>query len=268
MYNALKRKLANDGIAYGIWVVTTGLDTAKLTADMRPDFIMFDGEHGGMDFERAGKQMSMIRGSGVVPMLRLPYNNTWLIKRGLDQGAFGIMLPMVESRAEAERAVAACRYPPDGIRGAGTGRACSFGTFMDDVISTANEEVQLIVQIESVQALKNMDEILSVPGIDIAFFGPYDMAISMGVDAYTFPDKVNHKDVLDARAKFVATCQKYGIVPSTTTYPSTIERDLDAGLRMLFGGNEVRSLGYGIREFQNAVDEALSLPVTPAGFRV
>jgi len=173
--------------------MSSGLDTAEIISYAGADCIMIDGEHGSMDIETAGRMVSLIKNTKTSPLLRVAYNEISLVKRGLDTGASGIMIPMVNTKEEAMKAVQLCKYPPIGIRGMGASRAVLFGAGADeyaDYYSKANDEILVIIQIEHYIAVENIEEILSVPGIDIAFVGPADMSMSMGLSG-----QMNHPDV-------------------------------------------------------------------------
>ena len=124
--NSLKQKLLHES-AFGTWIMTNSLDNAEILAHTGTDFIMIDAEHGSMDIETAGRMVSIIRGTHATPLIRVAGNEVSLIKRALDTGVSGVMIPMVNTKEEAEHAVRSCKYPPVGIRGIGAGRAVLFG---------------------------------------------------------------------------------------------------------------------------------------------
>ncbi|HVI20636.1 MAG TPA: aldolase/citrate lyase family protein, partial [Bacillus sp. (in: firmicutes)] len=125
--NSLKQKLLHES-AFGTWIMTNSLDNAEILAHTGTDFIMIDAEHGSMDIETAGRMVSIIRGTHATPLIRVAGNEVSLIKRALDTGVSGVMIPMVNTKEEAEHAVRSCKYPPVGIRGIGAGRAVLFGS--------------------------------------------------------------------------------------------------------------------------------------------
>jgi 2-keto-3-deoxy-L-rhamnonate aldolase RhmA len=251
--NTLKKKLANNENAFGTFIMTNGLDTAEILAHAGADCIMIDGEHGSMDLETAGRMVSIIRGTSTVPLLRVAGNEPSLIKRGLDTGAAGIMIPMVNTREEAEKAVRLCKYPPVGVRGMGAGRAILFGSGAEEFenyFKNANDEGLIIVQIEHIQAVENIEEILSVPGIDIAFVGPLDLSTSMGLSG-----QLNHPEVQKQYIKVVEACQKHKVIPGIMSWSGGMEHHLDIGFKFLLGGIDAAILYQGVRrlvkEFKN-----------------
>lgn len=147
--------------------------------------------------------------------------------RYLDAGADGVIAPLVRSAAEARLLVQACKYPPEGMRGIGFCRANGYGARVEDEIRRANEEVLVAVQIEHADAIAVIDEILSVPGIDAAFIGPYDLTASLGVSA-----QFTHPDYLAARAKVLAACVRHKVVPGIHAVPT----DPDAALGAIAEG--------------------------------
>jgi 4-hydroxy-2-oxoheptanedioate aldolase len=144
-------------------------------------------------------------------MVRVPANTPELFKQVLDAGAWGVVVPMVNSRAEAERAVNAVRYPPLGSRSVGGGRhALGFDTGAAEYHRHANEEVLLVLQIEHIRGVENADEILSVPGVDVCFIGPNDLAASMGLGLGVSLE-IDHPRIVEAIAHVQATCRKHGV---------------------------------------------------------
>jgi 2-dehydro-3-deoxyglucarate aldolase/4-hydroxy-2-oxoheptanedioate aldolase len=120
-------------------------------------------------------------GTAVVPFVRAPWNDPVVIKRILDAGVYGVLVPYINSRAEAEVAVRACKYPPEGVRGiAGSPRAAGFGQNSKEYLTKANSLIMVIIAIETMEAVSNLDEILKIPNLDGVFIGPMDLATSMG----------------------------------------------------------------------------------------
>jgi 4-hydroxy-2-oxoheptanedioate aldolase len=146
-----------------------------------------------------------------VPLARVPCNRHDHIKRVLDNGAYGVVVPMVNSRQEAEDAVAACLYPPHGTRSVGGSvHALNFGTNANDYYEHANSELLVVLQCEHIQSVENADKIFSVPGIDAIFVGPNDLAASMRSKDGKPPSGQAMKDALDHILK---TCKKHGVAP-------------------------------------------------------
>lgn len=194
--NRLKRILKEGKKTAGGWLHIGSPFTAEILSRAGFDWLMIDMEHGPGDILMLIAQLQAMNGSAVVPLVRAPWNDFVAIKRILDAGAYGVMIPYVNTKGDAEAAVRACKYPPDGIRGiAGTTRAAGFGQNPKPYLTKANDEILIIVQIETFQAVSNLDQIMDVPGVDVIFVGPMDLATSMG-----YLGEVNHPEVQSAIA--------------------------------------------------------------------
>lgn len=247
--NTLREKLDQKEKVFGTWIMTNSLDNAEILGHTGADFIMIDAEHGSMDIETAGRMVSIIRGTQATPLIRVAENELSLVKRGLDTGADGVMIPMVNSKEEAERAVSYCKYPPVGVRGTGAGRAVLFGSGaegFEDYYAQANDEVLVILQIEHFTSVENIEEILSVPNIDIAFIGPYDLSTSMGLQGL-----MNHPDVLNSFKKVVEACERHNVIPGIMTWKDGIEQHLNMGFKFLLGGMDGAILYNGVKQLVN-----------------
>jgi 2-dehydro-3-deoxyglucarate aldolase len=175
--NTLKTKLQKGERVIGTFVGLGHPDVTEILSRLGFDWILLDGEHSPLGFETMQQMIQAMNGTDCIPIVRPQWNDPVQIKRILDIGAYGVLIPWVNSKKEAEDAVRACKYPPEGIRGFGPRRA---GMFDPDYYKTANEELLVAVQIETEEALKNLDEILSVPGIDACYIGPWDLSVSLG----------------------------------------------------------------------------------------
>jgi 4-hydroxy-2-oxoheptanedioate aldolase len=165
--------------AVGSWMNLGSPLCAEIMGHLGFDWIAVDAEHGAVGIETIAHMFLALGTSDTVPMIRVSGNDPDVIARVLDAGAYGIIVPMVNSREDAEKAVQACRYPPLGSRSMGFGRVDQYAG--KDYKAHANEEIALVVQIEHIDAVKNIEAILSVPGIDGLFIGPADLAASMGI---------------------------------------------------------------------------------------
>ncbi|MGE4486092.1 MAG: HpcH/HpaI aldolase/citrate lyase family protein [Oscillospiraceae bacterium] len=191
LHNDLKWMLKDGKKAIGAWLQMVSPISAEIVAKTGPDFVMVDMEHGPGDLQILISQCQAVSNFGVCPMARAPWNDFVTIKRMLDAGILGILIPYVNTREEAEAAVKACKYPPDGIRGiAGSPRAAGYGLDAKRYLENANKEIIVITQVETYTAVQNLDEILEVDGIDGIFIGPNDLATSMGYLANPSEPKV------------------------------------------------------------------------------
>lgn len=178
--NAFKQALAAGQMQIGLWSSLCSHIGAEIIADCGFDWILLDTEHSPSDVPILVTQFQgMMRGTAT-PIVRPAWNDTVLIKRILDAGATSLLIPFVQNADEARRAVAATRYPPDGIRGvSGSNRAARYGR-IKNYLHAANKEICVLVQVETASALEKLEDIASVDGVDGVFIGPADLAASMG----------------------------------------------------------------------------------------
>jgi 4-hydroxy-2-oxoheptanedioate aldolase len=182
MKNRFKELLASKKTAVGAILQLPSAPAAEIVAQAGFDWLLIDTEHGPIDIETVHGMIRATSGTNATPTVRVARNLDWLAKRVLDIGALGVMMPGVNSGEEAVAAVHAVRYPPEGNRGVGpTFAALRWGLAGEDYIRSADREVMAIVQIEHADAVDRIDEILSVPGIDLPLIGPYDLSASMGL---------------------------------------------------------------------------------------
>ena len=179
--NKFKRAINEGRTQLGAWLVSGAPSTAEALGCAGFDFLVVDMEHTPVDTPEMIEILRTIAGTPAQAMVRLVWNDPVWLKRVLDGGAQTVLLPFVQTAEEARRAVAATRYPPDGIRGvAGNHRGSRFGTVPDYLKNAANE-LCVMVQIETVKGFENLAAIAAVPGVDSIFIGPSDLAASMGM---------------------------------------------------------------------------------------
>ena len=207
--NFVRKKLKAGESSVGTWLTLSSPTAAHLMARAGFDWLTIELEHTPTSFETAAINFAIIGAQGTVPLCRVPWNTGENIKRVLDTGAWGIIVPMIKSRADAEAVVAAARYAPLGERSiGGQMHAANFDTDPGTYYSRANEEILVILMIEHVAAIENIESILSVPGIDGYFIGPNDLHNSLGKPpAFESDDK----DFCDALAHVRAVGKKLGI---------------------------------------------------------
>ncbi|MBW2033862.1 MAG: 2,4-dihydroxyhept-2-ene-1,7-dioic acid aldolase [Deltaproteobacteria bacterium] len=190
---SLKEKLVKNDITLGSWITLAHPAIAEIMAKSGFDWLTVDLEHSVITIREAEELIRIIELCDVIPLVRLSANDPVQIKRVMDAGAHGVIVPMVNSAAEAEKAVAAVRYPPHGRRGVGLARAQGYGSDFDGYRDWVGKETVVIVQVEHIDAVNNMEEILSVEGVDGFIVGPYDLSGSMGI-----PGKFEHPLMEDA----------------------------------------------------------------------
>jgi 4-hydroxy-2-oxoheptanedioate aldolase len=180
--NYVRHKLKKGEPCVGTWLTMPTVTSAAMMARTSLDWLTIELEHSPTSFETAAGCFAVIAASGKVPLVRIPFNSVENIKRVLDTGAYGIVVPLVNTRAEAKAVVDAARYAPQGNRTIGGQlSAANFETDSATYYQNANNEILVVVMIETVQAINNAEEILSVPGIDAFFIGPNDLHNSMGL---------------------------------------------------------------------------------------
>ncbi|HUV07938.1 MAG TPA: aldolase/citrate lyase family protein [Spirochaetia bacterium] len=203
--NKVKEKIVKGVPTFGSWIMIGHLASAEILAQAGFDWITVDMEHTAIDYNTLQVLLAGIRSHGAEGFVRIEDNNPVVIKRVLDCGANGIIVPLVNTREEAERAVQAARYPPEGFRGVSLGRASGYGDNFDDYFHSANREIVVIAQIEHYIAVENIESIVSVEGLDGVFLGPYDLSGSMNIVA-----QFDHPKMKDARRKVKEATLKAG----------------------------------------------------------
>jgi 2-dehydro-3-deoxyglucarate aldolase/4-hydroxy-2-oxoheptanedioate aldolase len=225
------------------------------------EFVIFDMEHGRCDIALVAEMIASCRGSSIVPLVRVPDLNFAPLSRVLDLGARGVMVPRVESRAQAEEIVNQLKYAPQGRRGVAMGIAHDlYQAGNPDFFAKQNEETCVIVLVETEKAFDNLEEIVSVPGIDIAWMGHYDLTVSMGI-----PAQFDHPRFLEAMDALVVACQRYGVAPGFL--PPNLTNAIhwiSKGFRAISLGSDIGVYMTAIKSFREQVENAISLAGSPA----
>ena len=177
---SLKKRLKAGELTIGSWITIANLSVAEIMAKAGFDWLTVDMEHSAITLSEAQKLIQTIELSGVVPLVRVGENNPNLIKRVMDMGSHGVIVPMVNSKEDAIKAFSAVKYPLLGIRGVGLARAQGYGFDFERYRNWVNKESVVIIQIEHIEAVNNLEDILSVEGIDAFIIGPYDLSGSLG----------------------------------------------------------------------------------------
>ncbi len=180
--NRMKALIKSGKPAYGVSVMFPAAELVEMIGQLGFDWVMLDAEHGSITPDTITPLILACEVRGVTPIVRPERNDPALINRYLDRGAMGVQVPHVNTKAEAEAAVRACRYYPEGERGLAGGRMADFGygATTKDYVAQANRETLVCIQIEDIAAVRNLDEILTVKGVDVFFVGPTDLAQSLG----------------------------------------------------------------------------------------
>ncbi len=210
--NAFRQMLAaGPGTApLGSWIMSASPIVAEAMGHAGFAWVVVDMEHSPLDFQDVVHVLQAVAGTPMLPVTRVPWNDMVTLKRVLDAGATTLLVPFVQNADEAQRAVAACFYPPAGIRGmAGMSRATRFGT-VPDYFNTANAGLSVIVQLETVPAVDALEAIAAVPGVDALFLGPADLSGSMG-----HVGQLTHPAVMAVMADAVRRAKAVGKVVGT-----------------------------------------------------
>lgn len=247
--NAPKQKVAEGGVSLGTMVfefASSGI--GRLSAAAGAEFIIYDMEHTGWSIETIRGLMATTRAADIVPMVRVPATEYHLLARPLDVGAMGLMVPMVESVAQAEKIVSSAKYPPQGRRGAAFTIAHDdyAGGDIVEKMTSANHETLLMAQIETVAGVAAAREIAAIDGIDVLWVGHFDLSASLGV-----PGQFDHPDYLRAIDRVLEACAQHGKTPGIMAGDVAMGRScLAQGFRMVAYGGDLwlyqRALQEGI----------------------
>ena len=236
--NRVRKVWAQGGTAIGGWLSIGNSFSAEVMAHQPFDFLVADTQHGMVDVGSAVGMLQAISTAEPAPMARVTWNDPATIMKLLDSGAYGIICPMINTRAECEQFVGACRYPPAGYRSFGPARGTLYGG--DDYFEHADKTVLTLAMIETRQAVDNLDAIASVSGLDGLFIGPGDLCISLGHAPSMEPTE---KDVVAAIDAVVAAARKHKIVAGMYCVAGTVARRwAERGFRFVAIGSDVRFL--------------------------
>ena len=223
----LRAKLESGGPAIGLWAAIPSPLTAEAAALAGPDYVVIDQQHGAVDAPTMTAMLLAIAGAGVPPLVRVARNEAWTIGNALDLGAAGVIVPMVEDGEQAARAVAACRYAPDGIR--------SFGALRG---STESPPLCLVM-IETRTGVGNAAEIASTPGLDGIYVGPSDLALTLSLQP---TPRLEHPPVLEALETVRAACEEAGVIAGVHCLAPADVPEQSARFAMVTAGGDAQHL--------------------------
>ena len=247
----LRQVLQTGGYVVGSWINTCSPIVAELMAAAGFDFLTVDAEHSAVDVPQAQVLFQAIRAgsSDCAPLVRLPGNDYATTKRYLDAGAAGVIAPLINSAEQAREVVRAVKYPPQGGRGVGFCRANMYGMDFDEAVASANEQTLVCVQIEHVEGVRHIDQILSVPGVDAVFIGPYDLSASMGITG-----QFDHPKMIEARQRILDACREHGVAPGIHVVPP----DVDEVVRRFHEGYRLIAYSLDITMLAKACQDGLA----------
>lgn len=240
MKNVLKKRLKAGEQVYGTWITLESPIATELMSTLGFDYFVFDTEHAPLDVYMAQTLMQAMRGdSKTTPIVRVWWNDIVAIKRALDIGAHGVLVPWVNNKDEAELAVKATRYAPEGLRGCGPRRAAMFDP---DYLKTANDEILVICQIETKEAVENIEDIVSVEGMDVSYIGPADLSASYG-----HLGNMSHPDVQQAIDRVFDATEAAGKATGVhEASGKTIKDRMERGYNFITIGNDLIYLKQGV----------------------
>ena len=239
MKNELKARLKRGEKTVGAWITIPHMDVSEALSTLPFDWFVFDQEHSALDDQITQELIQAMKGE-VTPIVRVAWNDMVMIKKALDTGVEGIIIPWVNSKEDAVKAVKFCKYPPEGVRGCGPRRTILLDP---DYLKTVNDELLIIVQIETQEAVKNAEEIMSVDGIDAFFVGPFDLSSSMGLMG-----QIDHPKVREAIERVFEAGKNAGIASGIWQGAGmSIRERLEEGWQMVALGMDINFLMDGAR---------------------
>ncbi len=255
--NRLKRNLLAGRLQVGMFVAEFRQPSVmQILANAGFDFALIDNEHGGFGIETIGDLSRAAVLMGITPLVRVPDIAYPYIAQTLDVGAQGLMIPRVTNAEQVRSVVQQMRYPPLGERGSALERG--FTRFrrapVQEVLDSVHRETMLVIQIETRQALENLDEILAVPGVDVALIGPNDLGIALGV-----PGQLEAPVLVEAIEKTISTCQQRLVCPAIAMGdPRLAVAWARRGMRMILAGSEIALMMRAGQEVLTAIQDGVA----------
>lgn len=224
--NFVKGKLKEGKTSIGTWIGIGHPDIPDVLGNLGFDWFIFDTEHNPLEIETIQHLIQAMGTSPTLPMVRVAWNDIVMIKRALDIGAYGVMIPWVNTKEEAENAVKYCHYPQSGgLRGTGPRRANNYG-FDREYFELIDEELLIAVQIETEKAINNLEDICSVDGIDVVYIGPADLSMSLGIY-----EQFNHPKFIKSLETVLDKAKAAGVTPGIHCGIENINQYIEKGFR-------------------------------------
>jgi len=250
--NLTKKKILAGETTYGVFVNLPSPHIVEIIGHLGFDFALIDAEHGPMGLETCEQMIRAADAVNTTPLVRIAMNIQQNILRYLDMGALGVQLPLLNNKADVENVVRSVRYRPEGRRGLAGVRANSWGMWgpLGEYVQEANRQNLVIVQIETMEAVENLKEILTVPGIDVVFIGPNDLSQAMG-----YPGQTKHPEVQSMIERLVKEIHAAGKAMGTVAYDiETLKKCKEQGFRFIVY-NVVPMITKSGREYLQAARE-------------
>jgi len=244
MHNRVKEKLRKGQTALGAWLSILEPNAAHTATHSGLDWVIIDQEHGPASTETADALVQAIGNDGAHPIIRVVWNDMNAIKQALDTGAYGVIVPWVNTAEEAEKAVKYARYMPEGLRGCAAGRpAKAWGITSKEYMDRANDEVMVVAQIETLEAVNNISDIVKVEGVDATLIGPSDLSASMG-----YRGQFWHPEVVKAMDRVLKACKASKVAPGIAFGKNTehCKELIDKGYRFIAVGSDTGFMAAGI----------------------
>lgn len=251
----LKSKLINNKLTIGSWITIAHPSIIEVMATAGFEWLVVDMEHTSIDLSQAHILIATIQANNMKALVRVSKNEEVIIKRVLDMGADGIIVPMVKNASEAKEAIDYAKYPPVGKRGVGLFRAQKYGQGFNEYKQWVKDELVVIAQIEHIEAVNNIEEIITIDGIDGVIIGPYDLSGSMG-----YPGDFYRDDVSQAIQRVVDVCKVHNkpsgfhIIESD---PAKLQQRINEGCTFLAFSVDFFFLGDKAREGMSKIKEEL-----------
>ncbi len=238
-----KQKLKQGEYVLGGWTLLGHPGIVEIMAGEGFDFICVDMEHTAIDLRAFHDAALAVKGTGCDLLARLESCDADQAKRVLDNGANGIIVPSVNSKENAQKAISIAKFPSEGIRGASLCRATNYGKDFKEYFQSHNENVVVVIMLEHIDAVHNVDEILTVPGIDATLIGPYDLSASMGIAG-----QLDHPDLLKAQETLVEACKKHKVPAGIHVVPvdnSELKKRIKQGMQFIACGLDTLFVRHG-----------------------
>ena len=237
--NLVRQRLLNGEPTLGAFLSLGSPHIAELMASAGLDWLLLEAEHTAIDIAQIEHMLMAVRGTGTVPIVRTLSSDPLLIQKTLDAGAMGVFVPMVRSAAEARAIVQATRYPPEGTRGFGPLRASQYTLDYEDYLASANDNILVVLIIETVESVENIEAILDVPGVDVVYFGLFDLCIAMGLNPMQMP----FPEIDEIVERTLKLCKEKGVaIGAGARTPDDLKQLLDRGYTFVNYGMDVQIL--------------------------
>ncbi len=229
--NLTKEKIKSGETACGVFINVACPSLVEVIGLIGFDFVLIDAEHGPMDIETCENMVRAADNVNITPLIRIAMNNQQNVLRYLDIGTLGVQMPMLNNKADVESAVRSVKYPPEGRRGLAGVRADGWGIArpLSEYVPEANRETMVIAQVETMEAVKNLKDFLTIPEIDVVFIGPTDLSSAMG-----YPGQVKHPEVQEMIDKLVKEIKAAGKAIGTVAYDiDTLKKCKEQGFQFI-----------------------------------